>query len=1147
MTSVQFTPHIEKFLEPGFRLIEAGAGSGKTFNLELIVLRLVAEKAKRVGEIVLVTFTDAAALEMRQRVRARLKSIADGSALGALLKAEKSGDIKEAQRSELAALRAILAVDVPGVGDERLARVKAAVDELYRLRITTIHGFCQHVLSEHGPNHGFPPLSSAPASPAELNQEIAEDWYRSQAGRWPLGECVQAVKALMSDPKCDIGLLFRGIGFPRKPDDINRKTKEGRKQWEALTQAARSEFLDQAPQLSEKLRQFVATRQALSNIVTFDDLILRLRDALFEGSDRSAALTRSVRSAFTCCLIDEFQDTDDAQWSIFSHLFLPRADDAGSHDMLLVAVGDPKQAIYGFRGADIRTYMEAREKASGGVVHTLDFNYRTDPGVISAFNQVFSLGGYFADPKLVYGKAFPAPGKGDKFKTEPIQVVPSVDALQAPREVARLLKELGDGGTVGVLVRNNKEADELHRQLVKNGLPAALESTQSVFSTQAAYLALLLLRALLHHEDVRARRALIYARPSLFGDLATRMGGGETDAELQAVDTALAAWVAKGYRFWTKHGFTSCWSHLSRVAPAGLQTVQQSLARALFRSRLLVDFAHVGELLAARQRENLWDPHQLVAHLEGKIAGAHADDDGDAAFDESLRPESANPRVVVQTIHKSKGLEYGAVLLYLREGEDPDIGGTVLKSGCGDVRRLMLGTKAQLEELEPVALEALRLQVIQENARLLYVAITRAKHRLVVMSRKTLKSGGGPYGFHNVLQRAKLDPFSWSLIPPAKPGEGGVPKDWDDSLIAKVPLSTETYEAKPPPGLVFDKQADDLGRIPAALGATNFTALTKHQEFPKEYLPGQGDSGGGAKGMPARDPAKEDILLTSRAKGALFGVFVHELLDGLDFAKAALGETHDGGRLRDHVLDRLVASGVPPAEDDPKHERMAAQVTESCKLWLSAALPPIEKSHGDAFSLKDVDKANILSEIRFALRSHMGPESVDGIKARFHEEFTAHYPKFGDVVSPLAGVTMSTKRVTGLLTGVADLVFLHDRRFYIVDWKTNFLGNQIADYERAAVDLVMAESFYHLQYSLYTAALDAYLAQAMGPESWSYDLREGGPPDAYSFGGVYYLFLRAFGHDGRGDIGCHHYRPTRGFITSLRELLAGPLNLAQKS
>lgn len=1146
MTSVQFTPHIEKFLEPGFRLIEAGAGSGKTFNLELIVLRLIAEKAKRVGEIVLVTFTDAAALEMRQRVRARLKSIADGSALGALLRAEKNGEIKEAQRSELTALRAILAVDVPGVGDERLARVKAAVDELYRLRITTIHGFCQHVLSEHGPNHGFPPLSSAPVSPAELNQEIAEDWYRSQAGRWPLGECVQAVKALMADPRCDVRLLFRSLALDENDPRPAKRGAKGKAAFDEWYKRTVSRFDNETSGLQDKFRQFVATRQALSNMVTFDDLILRLRDAVLEGSDRSAALTRSVRSAFTCCLIDEFQDTDDAQWSIFSHLFLPRADDAGSHDMLLVAVGDPKQAIYGFRGADIRTYMKARDKASDGVVHTLDFNYRTDPSVISAFNQVFSLAGYFADPKLVYGKAHPAPGKGDKFKTEPIQLVPSVDALQAPREVARLLKELGDGGTVGVLVRNNKEADELHRQLVKNGLPAALESTQSVFSTQAAYLALLLLRALLHHEDVRARRALIYARPSLFGDLATQLGGGETDVELQAVDTALAAWVAKGYRLWTKHGFTSCWSHLSRIAPAGLQSVQQSLAQALFRSRLLVDFAHVGELLAARQRENLWDPHQLVAHLEGKIAGAHADDDGDAAFDESLRPESANPRVVVQTIHKSKGLEYGAVLLYLREGEDPDIGGTVLKTGCGDMRRLMLGSQSQLEELEPEALEAVKLQMVQENARLLYVAITRAKHRLVVMSRKTLKKGG-PYGFHNVLQRAKLDPYSWSLIPAAKPGEGGVPKDWDGSLIARVPLSTDTHVAKHPPGLVYDKQADGLKQIPASLGATNFTALTKHQEFPKEYLSGQEDYEGGAKGVPPLVLSQENILLTSRAKGALFGVFVHELLDGLDFAKAALGESHDGGRLQDYVLARLVASGVPAAEDDPKHERMAAQVTESCKLWLSAPLPPIDKSHGDSFSLRDIGKAEILSEIRFALRSHMGPESVDGIKALFHEEFAAHYPKFGHGISPLAGVTMSPKRVTGLLTGVADLIFCHGKRFYIVDWKTNFLGNQVAQYDRATVDLEMAESFYHLQYSLYTAALDAYLAQSMGPESWSYDPREGGHPDSYSFGGVYYLFLRAFGHGGRGDVGCHHYRPTGDFIAKLRQQLASPDNIAKKS
>jgi exodeoxyribonuclease V beta subunit len=142
--NITFKPDLEGFLSPGFRLIEAGAGSGKTFNLELLVLRLVAERSKRVGEIVLVTYTEAAAMEMRQRVRARLKSIADGSAMERLVAAEKKGTITETGRTELASLRSILAVGQGDAETQRIQRVRDAVDELYRLRITTIHGFCQH-------------------------------------------------------------------------------------------------------------------------------------------------------------------------------------------------------------------------------------------------------------------------------------------------------------------------------------------------------------------------------------------------------------------------------------------------------------------------------------------------------------------------------------------------------------------------------------------------------------------------------------------------------------------------------------------------------------------------------------------------------------------------------------------------------------------------------------------------------------------------------------------------------------------------------------------------------------------------------------------------------------------------------------------
>jgi exodeoxyribonuclease V beta subunit len=226
---------------------------------------------------------------------------------------------------------------------------------------------------------------------------------------------------------------------------------------------------------------------------------------------------------------------------------------------------------------------------------------------------------------------------------------------------------------------------------------------------------------------------------------------------------------------------------------------------------------------------------------------------------------------------------------------------------------------------------------------------------------------------------------------------------------------------------------------------------------------------------------------------------------------------------------------------------MSAQIAQACQLWLSAKLPPLGDAGPAGFCLKDIDETKILSEIRFALRSYLGSESVEGIKALFEDEFTTHYPRPGKGATPLAGVSMSKKRVEGVFTGVADLIFMHDGRFYIVDWKTNFLGNQVADYDRATVDLEMAESFYHLQYSLYASALDAYLSQTMGA-AWSYDPPSKSPAaNTATFGGVYYLFLRAFGHAGRGDIGCHHYRPTKAFIEKLRLQLANPVNLSPKN
>jgi ATP-dependent exoDNAse (exonuclease V) beta subunit len=259
----------------------------------------------------------------------------------------------------------------------------------------------------------------------------------------------------------------------------------------------------------------------------------------------------------------------------------------------------------------------------------------------------------------------------------------------------------------------------------------------------------------------------------------------------QAIHAALAVWLADCKHAWNKRGFPACWEKLTRSAPAiskrkkpkdlttgvkisdespVLISLQESLAQARFKSRLLVDLTHIGELLALRQSEHKLDPEQLLNYLSLRVGGeedATSDVDSDASSDEALRPESAQSRVIVQTIHKSKGLEYDVVMLMNKLPDSPDKPGTVLK-GVGKA-------KAQLyvESDEHKALFSA--QEREESARLLYVAITRAKKRLVVMCPPEPPSNGKVptyHGFYKVLHSVGVNPYDWRPVTQAAAAEG---------------------------------------------------------------------------------------------------------------------------------------------------------------------------------------------------------------------------------------------------------------------------------------------------------------------------------------------------------------------------------------
>ena len=1027
-------------LSPGFQVIEAGAGSGKTYNLVRIVLRLLtrAQSPLPIREILLVTFTEAAALEMRMRLRAILEEA-----------------LRPNPKADLAKI-----MSVPG----SRRRLQRALDDLGSMQVTTIHGFCLRAYSDHAVNCGFPPFPGDPQDGTELAAEIAADWFRTQPELAVKLHAVEAAtKALVMCPEAELDSAL------------------------------------------DNLRGYVARRLEDAPMVTFDQLIGRLQMALRDPT-KGLRLRGLLQKDYKACLIDESQDTDAAQWEIFDTLFGPKA---ATDEHFLLMVGDPKQSIYGFRGADVRTYCTAIKKAKA--ILTLPDNYRSSPRMVSAFNTLFSRDGFFATSEITYDLAGSGEGKIAELTGLPFEVVHSDEPAAVAREAMRLLREMdaallrkdgsvgtpGDGAEpaeVGILVRSNSAAAKIYRALVAAGQGASLESRQSVFETTSAFQVQLLLRAVLRPSHAGNRKALLLSRPSLFG---------ETAKLDDPTDNAMARWLSQCLTIWRKQGFAPAWEALTRRSPGeGLLSVVEGLGRCQFRHRALMDLSHVGELLISRQRTLHWTPEQLFDHLTSRL---RAEDDGEvdnaeASEAESLRPDLANSRILVRTIHKSKGLEYNAVILAKAFSYSPSY------PRKGMILRRENGTSAIFtgDSKDPMSAE-LSVQQREEDARLLYVALTRARHRFVWMGLADPKPDrygnlGEPGGFSEVLVDVALDPSLKAET---------LPKELTAFTASCAPLKADDPLSQPLPFIPFHPTLEAIpDRLPMAYGATSYSGLSK----------GKHDSSSTASGF--EDPDDPDdavsLLLPDNLKGNLLGNLLHKLLELVDFRRGV----QDRPYLREMVEHLLGGSGLL-APSDPSFASTVDKLTASAQIWLQQ---PLRSHAGAPFCLSDLDPATQLSEVRFSFAASIGSQTFPQLEAEFAREF-------GAAAQPdLAKLGLSWNRANeldGLVTGSVDFVFAHDGRYYVVDWKSNFLGESAADYLPERISRSIAKERYHLQFSLYTVALDAHLSRCLGKD-WDYER---------DFGGVYYLYLRGFGTHPEAAHGAFFHRPTVGFVTKLRSIL----------
>ncbi|MCW8891041.1 MAG: UvrD-helicase domain-containing protein, partial [Sedimenticola sp.] len=821
---------------------------------------------------------------------------------------------------------------------------------------------------------------------------------------------------------------------------------------------------------------------------------------------------KAVRYTYRAALIDEFQDTDPIQYESFRKLF--RYEDGA-----LFLVGDPKQAIYSFRGADIFAYLKARKDA--GACYTLDVNWRSVPPLIQAVNTLFEQPqGGFLFPQIPFQPSSPADKAGARLETDEaksaaftVGFIPgnpnkeqatTIAVDWTAGEIARLLQQgregrarVGDrplaGGDIAVLVRSHRQGEAVRQALLQQGVYSVQRSQQDVFKSDEAVEFERLLLAIQNPQHEGLLRAA----------LATRLLGvsGDTLARLADDERAFSHYLELFltlHQLWLQDGFIRMFRSLLHE-----QRIVERVLGLPEGERRLTNILHLAELVHQQERESDAGMEALSSWLSQLLTSEWIEDERG-----QLRLESDDNLVQIVTIHKSKGLQYSVVFApfvwdggvrKITDGEpcafhDPD----------QDYRAVLdLGSPAWSEAMEGVRNEALA-----EGLRLLYVALTRAQHRCYITW--GLINGAGESSmawllhppveavsenpikqlaahFKNVSESELLSRLSQWMDELA--GEGRVlTLNGDEPTIHSAPQHTQHQQT-----LDFESlQARSLDRrLSRGHSVTSFSALTAgHEHFERPDYDAVLEP---LVDQPETQPAQNRFTFP---RGANPGSCLHAIFENLDFS------CHSEAALQQLVEQQLTGYGI-----DTCWQTVVCQ-------WMHDVLDT-ELETGSELRLKQLERAQCLVELEFNYPIHH-------LKAN---ELSAILLEHG--VNSTEEMEQAIKRLSfrecrGYLKGFIDLIFEFEGRYYLLDYKSNWLGDRLTDYDHASLQSAIAREGYFLQYLLYCVALHRYLTQRIS--GYNYEIH---------FGAVYYLYLRGMSPAEGAGYGVFRDRPPVQLIQAL--------------
>ena len=1155
----------------GERLIEASAGTGKTFTIAALYLRLLLglggeaayPRAISVEELLVVTFTEAATEELRGRIRSNIHELRI-----ACLRGESDNPLYSALLAEIADK------------DDAAKTLLLAERQMDEAAVFTIHGFCQRMLSLNAFESGMLFEQQLIEDESRLRYQACADFWRRHCypltrdiaavihdvwkgprdllkslDRWLQGEAPQ----LKSPPAPNETLAERHQQIIARIDSLKQQWREqvgeiegvlensgldrrkfnrgNQGKWmEKVNAWAQEETLSyQLPDALEKFAQsfllertkaggeppvhplFSAVESLLASSLTltdlvlaramveirdavarekrrrgelgFDDMLSRLDEAL--RGDSGETLASAIRQRFPVAMIDEFQDTDPQQYRIFRRIWRRQPETA------LLLIGDPKQAIYAFRGADIFTYMKARGDVAAH--YTLDTNWRSSPGMVGSVNRLFSLSDnpfMFHEIPFLPVKAA-AKNKGLRFTVDAADV-PAMNVWLMPGDTvgsgdyqtfmaqlcATQIRDWLSAGQRGrallwrgetsrpvqasditVLVRNRLEAAQVREALQTLGIPSVyLSNRDSVFETLEAQELLWLLQAVLAPERENTLRSALAT--SMFG--LTALDIENLNQDEQAWD-ALVEEFSEYRQIWRQRGVMPMLRALMTA-----RHIAENLLATRGGERRLTDILHISELLqeAASQLES---EHALVRWLAQHIA----EPDSNAAS-QQMRLESDKHLVQIVTIHKSKGLEYPLVWL-------PFIARFRKQDQAFYHDRETFAAVLDLGQDE-ASLELAEAERLAEDLRLLYVALTRAVWHcsLGVAPLSSRKSGNSDFhlsALGRLLQAgeamdaaglaARLADFCHGDIALQIPGELDL-TPWQAPAATIPRLSARELQRR---------IADDW-RV------TSYSGLQQHGFSGGQDLLPRLDVDAAGVGEVVEEP---QLTPHQFPRGAAPGTFLHSLFEELDFTQPV----PEGWMAEKLQLSGFDAQWAPVLTD-----------------WLGGVLKT--RLPGPDIALNQLAARDKQVEMAFYLpiAQLLTAERLDAL-IRQYDPLSADTPP------------LDFRQVRGMLKGFIDLVFRHEGRYYLLDYKSNWLGEDREAYTRPAMEQAMRAHRYDLQYQLYSLALHRYLRHRLA--DYDYDRH---------FGGVLYLFLR--GMDGQeGGQGIFTTRPVRPLIDGLDQLFAG--------